>query len=182
MNSPQSQRLTVGSRVSRYTIRAMRKEAQPSRRLSFLKSIGGEFTAFFPRFLILSKMEYIWDALNPKYMTSKAMNDLDLTLYTDYPEFEHEYANKEEPLTLPPEKQTLIVGLDKRRMDGAPITYISGFVGRRIDLLRIEDELEGVCHTCGSSKMYDIMLNGDVRKRAYVYLRNRGYMVRFAEN
>jgi translation initiation factor 1 (eIF-1/SUI1) len=67
-------------------------------------------------------------------------------------------------------------------MDGAPITYITGFVGRRIDLRKIEDALQGVCRTCSSSKMYDIMLNGDVRKRAYVYLRSKDYQVKFAEN
>ena len=55
-------------------------------------------------------------------MTVKGMSDLDHTLYTDYPEFEFEYANKKEPKTLPPEKQTLIVGLDKRKMDGAILT------------------------------------------------------------
>ena len=115
-------------------------------------------------------------------MTVKGTTDLDHTLYTDYPEFEFEYANKKEPNTLPPDKQTLIVGLDKRKIDGAPITYIMGFVGLRIDLRKIEEELQGVCHTCGSSKMYDIMLNGDVRKRAYVYLRSCGYKVKFAEN
>ena len=115
-------------------------------------------------------------------MTVKGTPDLDQTLYTDYPEFENEYANIKEPNTLPPEKQTLTVGIEKRKMDGALITYISGFVGKRIDLRRIEGELQGVCHTCGSSKMYDIMLHGDVRKRAYVYLRANGYKVRFAEN
>jgi translation initiation factor 1 (eIF-1/SUI1) len=55
-------------------------------------------------------------------------------------------------------------------------------VGRRIDLIKVEEELRGVCHTCGSSKMYDIVLKGDVRKRAYIYLRNSGYKVKFAEN
>lgn len=115
-------------------------------------------------------------------MTVIGMNDLDQTLYTDYPEFEYEYANIQEPNTLPPEKQTLMVGLDKRKMDGALITYISGFVGKRIDLRKIEEELQGVCHTCGSSKMHDIVLKGDVSKRAFVYLRSHGYSVKFAEN
>jgi translation initiation factor 1 (eIF-1/SUI1) len=115
-------------------------------------------------------------------MTSKGMNDLDHPLYTDYPEFEFEHANIREPKTLPPEEQTLLVGLGKRKMDGAVITYITGFVGRRIDLKKVEEELTGVCHTCGSSKMYDIVLKGDVRKRAYIYLRNSGYKVKFAEN
>ena len=115
-------------------------------------------------------------------MTVKGMNDLDLTLYTDYPEFEHEYANIREPKTLPPDKQTLIVGHDKRKMDGTLITYVTGFIGRRIDLKKIEEELQGVCRTCGSTKMYDIVLKGDVRKRAFVYLRSNGYSVKFAEN
>ena len=110
------------------------------------------------------------------------MNNLDQPLYTDYPEFEFEYANIQEPQTLPPEKQALLIGLDKRKMDGATITYITGFVGRRIDLLKVEEELQGACHTCGASKMYDIVLKGDVRKRAYIYLRNTGYNVKFAEN
>jgi len=125
---------------------------------------------------------YICGSLNPKCMTLKGMNNLDQTLYTDYPEFEFEYANIQEPSTLAPEKQTLLIGLDKRKMDGALITYITGFVGRRIDLIKIEQELQGVCHTCSSSKMYDIVLKGDVRKRAYIYLRNSGYKVKFAEN
>ena len=115
-------------------------------------------------------------------MAVKGMNDLDHPLYTDYPEFEYEYANITEPNTLPPEKQALVVGLDERKMDGAVMTYITGFVGRRIDLRKIEEELQGVCHTCGSSKMYDIVLKGDVRKRAFVYLRSNGYSVKFAEN
>lgn len=115
-------------------------------------------------------------------MTLKGMNDLDQPLYTDYPEFEFEYASIQEPNTLPPEKQTLLVGLDKRKMDGALITYITGFVGRRIDLIKVEEELQGVCRTCGSSKMYDIVLRGDVRKRAYIYLRNNDYKVKFAES
>jgi len=115
-------------------------------------------------------------------MTLKGMNDLDHPLYTDYPEFEYEYANIREPQTLSPGKQNLEIGLDKRRMDGAPITCITGFVGRRIDLLKVEEELSAVCHTCGSSKMYDIVLMGDVRKRAYIYLRNQGYKVKFSEN
>lgn len=146
------------------------------------------FSALLPKNKIFENVDryqneiYICGSLNPKYMTLKGMNDLDHPLYTDYPEFEFEYANVREPITLPPEEQTLLVGLDKRKMDGALITYITGFVGRRIDLIKVEEELRGVCHTCGSSKMYDIVLKGDVRKRAYIYLRNSGYKVKFAEN
>jgi translation initiation factor 1 len=115
-------------------------------------------------------------------MTEEGMNDLDHPLYTDYPEFEFEYANVREPQTLPPEKQALLIGLEKRKLDGKLMTSVTGFVGRRIDLIRMEEELTDICHTCGSSKMYDIVLKGDVRKRAFIYLRNKGYQVKFAEN
>jgi translation initiation factor 1 (eIF-1/SUI1) len=136
----------------------------------------------FQNFDIVENGIYIWSSQNPNVMTVKGMHDLDQTLYTDYPEFEYEYASIKEPDTLPPKKQTLTVSLEKRKIDGASITCITGFIGRRIDLRKIESELQGVCHTEGSSKMYDIMLNGDVRKRAFVYLRSNGYKVRFAEN
>jgi len=87
-------------------------------------------------------------------MSKNALNDLDQILYTDYPEFEFEHANIREPNTLPPEKQTLVVGMDKRKMDGAPITYISGFVGRRIDLLKIEEALQGGVRLVATSPEY----------------------------
>jgi len=115
-------------------------------------------------------------------MTIKGMNDLDHPLYTDYPEFEFEHANIQEPRTLVPEKQTLLIELDKRKMDDALVTYITGFVGRRIDLIKLEKALTEICRTYGSSKKYDIVLKGDVRKRAYIFLRNNGYKVKFAEN
>ena len=98
-------------------------------------------------------------------MTFSGSNDLDLTFYTDYPEFEFEYASKREPETLPPEMQHLVVGIDRHRVNGAPVTCISGFVGRRLDLIKIENELQGVCHTCGSSKMYDIILVKSVKEK-----------------
>ena len=52
-------------------------------------------------------------------------------------------------------------------------TVIHGFVGRRIDLLKICEALKGACDSCGGSKMYDIKLMGDVRRKAYIYLKNR---------
>lgn len=106
----------------------------------------------------------------------------DQTIYTDQPELLEEYENIKEPRTLPPSRQTLTVGLHIRRKDGTLLTYITGFVGRRIDLRKMENELEGVCHTCAESRMYDLVLKGDVRKRAYIYLRNNGYQVRFEDN
>ena len=103
-------------------------------------------------------------------------------VYSTHPEFEYEYANVNEPDTLPPSKQNLIISVSKRKMDGMVITTITGFRGKRMDLIKIEQSLQQVCRTCGMSKMYDIVLFKDVRKRAFVYLRNQGYNVRFANS
>jgi translation initiation factor 1 (eIF-1/SUI1) len=158
---------------------------------SFIVLAGTNLTLFsplLPKNKILKRLtgikwKYIFVVHQiQKCMTFKGMNDLDQPLYTDYPEFEYEYANIQEPRTLPPDKQSLLIGLDKRKIDGLPITYITGFVGRRIDLIKVEEQLQDICHTCGSSKKHDIVLKGDVRKRAYIFLRNSGYKVKFAEN
>jgi translation initiation factor 1 len=113
-------------------------------------------------------------------MVAKNLHSSEEVIYSTYPEFEYEYANIHEQTTLKPGDQELIISLEKRKIDGVPVTVISGFVGKRMDLIRIGDELSEVCRTDGSTRMYDIILVRDVRKRAYVYLRNSGYKVRFA--
>lgn len=112
-------------------------------------------------------------------MVAKNLSSVD-DVYSTYPEFEYEYANINEPETLGPGDQRLLISLTRRKIDGSPVTIVTGFVGRRIDLLLIERELAEVCRTCGSSRMYDIVLARDVRKRSYIYLRNKGYGVQFA--
>lgn len=124
---------------------------------------------------------YICDLNNSSLMAAKSIYLTDDVIYSTYPEFEYEYANVKEPETLPPAKQQLTISLGKRKIDGASVTIITGFVGKRIDLVSIEEELQPVCHTCSLSRMYDVILKGDVRKRAYIYLRNKGFGVRFGE-
>mgnify|MGYP001150788673 CR=1 FL=1 len=113
-------------------------------------------------------------------MVNKRLSVPDEAIYTTHPEFEYEYANIHEPETLKPEEQRLVISLNKRKIDGAPVTTITGFVGKRIDLIKIEQELSRACRTCGSTHMYDVILQRDVRKRAFVFLRGNGFGVAFA--
>jgi translation initiation factor 1 len=113
-------------------------------------------------------------------MAEKQLPSSDEVIYSTYPEFEYEYANVQEEETLQPEEQNLVITLARRKIDGTPVTMISGFVGKRIDLIRIEQQLTEVCRTCGTTRMYDIILIRDVRKRAYIFLRNSGFGVQFA--
>ena len=116
-----------------------------------------------------------------RIMNAKSISNTEDVIYSTYPEFEYEYENVKEPDTLHPQEQLLTIGLGKRKIDGALTTTITGFIGKRTELIVIEQELQSVCRTFGSSRMYDVILKGDVRKRAYVYLRNKGFGVQFAE-
>jgi translation initiation factor 1 (eIF-1/SUI1) len=113
-------------------------------------------------------------------MVQKRLPVSDTMIYSTYPEFEVEYANVHEPETLKPGDQRLTIALNKRKIDGAPVTTITGFRGKRMDLIQLQEALSDVCRTSGSTRMYDIILDRDVRKRAYVYLRNQGFGVQFA--
>ena len=110
------------------------------------------------------------------------MSPFDEVVYSTNPEFEYEYASINEPETLLPGEQKLTISIDKRKIDGALVTKIVGFVGKRVDLIKIEQELQQVCRTNGSTQKYDVVLFRDVRKRAYVYLRNQGFGVQFADS
>lgn len=113
-------------------------------------------------------------------MVEKSTPLSDEVIYSVNPEFEYEYANISEPDTLLPEEQKLIISLDRRKIDGVLLTKITGFIGKRMDLIKIDQELQVVCRTCGSTRKYDVILIRDVRKRAFIYLRNKGFGVQFA--
>ncbi|MCF8224658.1 MAG: translation initiation factor [Bacteroidales bacterium] len=115
-------------------------------------------------------------------MVNKRISRHDDVTYSTHPEFEFEYENIREPDTLPPEEQDLTISLSKRKMDGCLVTSVTGFSGKRVDLLDLEQELKNVCRSEGTTRMYDVVLFRDVRKRAYVYLRNQGYKVRFKDS
>jgi len=115
-------------------------------------------------------------------MVEKRLPQSDEVVYSTNPEFEYEYSSIVEPKTLPPEEQNLSISVGKRKIDGALVTEVTGFVGSRMDLIKIEQELQQVCRTGGSTRKYDVVLVRDVRKRAYVYLRNQGFGVQFADS
>ena len=115
-------------------------------------------------------------------MASDSLSDSELTIYSTYPEFEYEYATREEPETLPPCEQQLVVSLEKRKLDGAVVTRISGFTGKRVDLINLGRRMQEACKTCVSSRMYQLTMNRDVRNSAYVYLKDEGFNVEKEES
>ena len=77
--------------------------------------------------------------------------------------------------TLPPEKQSLRVSLDKKQRAGKAVTLVTGFIGADEDLISLGKNLKQKCGVGGSVKDGVILLQGDFRKRVIELLLSQGY-------
>jgi translation initiation factor 1 len=99
-------------------------------------------------------------------------------VYSTNPEFKYDTGKMEEPDTLVPEKQKLIVTLDKKNRKGKVVTLISGFVGTEADLEDLAKQLKTKLGTGGSAKDGEILIQGDVRNKVLELLKGWGYRVK----
>ncbi|MDR0541705.1 MAG: translation initiation factor [Dysgonamonadaceae bacterium] len=97
-------------------------------------------------------------------------------VYSTNPDFRYETTETEEPDTLPKEKQSLCVRLDKRNRGGKQVTLITGFVGKEEDLQALGKFLKTKCGAGGSAKDNEIIVQGDVRAKVVEILHKEGYM------
>lgn len=93
-------------------------------------------------------------------------------------EFRFEYGEKQEVSALPPNKQSLTVWLDKHLRAGKQVTIISGFVGSRDELGKLEKILKTKCGAGGAAKDGEIILQGDHRHKATEFLTKDGFRVK----
>ena len=80
--------------------------------------------------------------------------------------------------TLPPGKQRLIVGIDRRNRGGKQVTLISGFVGRADDLKELAKTLKTRLGVGGSAKDGEITIQGDFRDKVVALLQQMGYQAK----
>lgn len=97
-------------------------------------------------------------------------------VYSTRPDFQYNYAEKEEIATLPKEKQLLRITLDKRNRGGKKVTLITGFTGKEEDLQELEKLLKTKCGVGGSAKEGEILIQGDFRSRLLEILHREGYL------
>jgi translation initiation factor 1 len=97
-------------------------------------------------------------------------------VYSTNPDFRYETESKEKSDTLPKEKQSLKIQLDKRNRGGKKVTLITGFVGKEEDLLALGKLLKTRCGVGGSAKENEIIIQGDLRNKVLEILRNEGYI------
>jgi translation initiation factor 1 len=97
-------------------------------------------------------------------------------VYSTRPDFQYDYADEEEVITLPKEKQLLRIALDKRNRGGKKVTLISGFIGNEKDLQELEKLLKMRCGVGGSAKNGEVLIQGDFRDRLLEILHKEGYL------
>ncbi len=96
-------------------------------------------------------------------------------VYSTDPNFQYQTDEEPEQETLPPEKQRLIVRIDRRQRAGKQVTLIEGFVGTQEDLAALAKTLKTKCGVGGSAKDGEITIQGDLRDKVVELLTRLGY-------
>lgn len=106
---------------------------------------------------------------------SKSKNKIGV-VYSTNPDFQYEYEGEEqEQETLAPEKQKLVVRIDRKQRGGKQATLVTGFVGTEDDLQDLGKKLKTKCGVGGSAKDGEILIQGDFRDKIVELLTGMGY-------
>ena len=96
-------------------------------------------------------------------------------VFSTNPDFAYEEEADDEPQTLEPSKQNLIVSIDRKGRAGKQVTLVTGFVGTADDLAELGRTLKVKCGVGGSAKDGEITIQGDFRDRVVALLKDMGY-------
>ncbi|MBI3235918.1 MAG: translation initiation factor, partial [Bacteroidetes bacterium] len=84
-------------------------------------------------------------------------------IYSTHSDFNYYEEKVYIPNTLPNEKQSLRILLDKKKRAGKQVSLITGFVGKEEDLEDLSKKLKTTCGSGGSAKDGEIIIQGDHR-------------------
>lgn len=99
-----------------------------------------------------------------------------MLVYSTNPDFmKQSLSGKDEPDTLEPGKQRLIVRIDRRQRAGKQVTLVEGFVGSQEDLSELAKTLKVKCGVGGTAKDGEITIQGDLRDKVTALLLDMGF-------
>ena len=96
-------------------------------------------------------------------------------VYSTNPDFNYNEVAETEPDTPSPDKQKLIVRIDRRQRAGKQVTLIEGFIGKADDLAALAKTLKTKCGVGGTAKDGEITIQGDLRDKVVALLQSMGY-------
>ena len=96
-------------------------------------------------------------------------------VFSTNPDFAYQEEEDQEPETLEPSKQNLIVSIDRKGRGGKQVTLVTGFVDKADDLAEVGRALKVKCGVGGSAKDGEITIQGDFRDRVVTLLKEMGY-------
>ena len=96
-------------------------------------------------------------------------------VFSTNPDFNYEEYVEEEPQTLEPSRQNLLVSIDRKGRGGKQVTLVTGFIGTSEDLAELGRTLKVKCGVGGSAKDGEITIQGDFRDRVVALLKDMGY-------
>ncbi len=96
-------------------------------------------------------------------------------VFSTNPDFTYEEDTVQEETTLEPERQNLIVKIDRKGRAGKQVTLVTGFIGTADDLADLGRTLKVRCGVGGSAKDGEITIQGDFRDRVTAILKDMGY-------
>ena len=96
-------------------------------------------------------------------------------VYSTDADFDYSVPRTDEPATLPPGQQKLVVFLDKSGRAGKQVTVVGGFTGTSGDLDALARTLKTRCGVGGSLKSGEILIQGDLRDKVLGILKSTGY-------
>ena len=100
----------------------------------------------------------------------------DGVVFSTNPDFKYDSTDSgDEIQTLPPEKQKLIVCIDRSGRAGKQVTLVKGFVGSDENLSALGKKLKTKCGVGGSVKDGEIIIQGDFRDKVTALLTQDGY-------
>ena len=96
-------------------------------------------------------------------------------VFSTNPDFAYQTEQTAQAETLPPAKQRLVVGIDRRNRGGKQVTLVTGFAGKEEDLKELGRQLKVKCGVGGSAKDGEITVQGDLRDKVTALLKEWGY-------